>query len=195
MHQLALTLEGFSEALMGNLQRFIRVEDTGGVETIWTCCVICLAHLAALSHLTSQTEPTLRDSMNRVCELTLRQLANLSHEARIEEYSHFDALTGVRSLAVLPQTSKALTKDLNQISWKRALETIDIRIKSKSHADSESLRHWRVVIWKAYADLQTNSSGYGPNSLVSSVLSADGRMEGSRYPNLLLADERERYGL
>ena len=180
---------------MGNLQRFIEIGDNSGVGMIWTCCVVCLGHLAALCHFISQTEPTLRGLMDDLCDLALVNLGNLSNEVRIEEYSRFDALTGVRILTVSPQTSKALTQNANQISWKRALDIVDARIESRSHAESEPLRHWRGVIGKAYTDFQANPLEYGPKPLVSLALSIDGRIEYSNYPNLLLPSERERYGL
>ena len=94
---------------MGNLQRFIEVGDSSGVETIWACCVACLGHLAALSHLISQREPTLRGSMDDLCNLTLDKLGELSNEVHVEEYSHFDVLTEVRIPVGLLWTSKALT--------------------------------------------------------------------------------------
>ena len=77
-HQLALTMDKFSKTLMGSLQRFIEVGDSSGVETIWTCCITCLAHLVALSHLLSQRVPTLRGSMDDLCDLTLAKLGDLS---------------------------------------------------------------------------------------------------------------------
>ena len=93
--QLILTLDKFSNVLMGNLQRFTEVGDSSGVETIWTCCVTCLGHLAALSHLVGQREPTLRGSMNDLCDLTLAKLGDLSREVPVEVYSYFDVLTEV----------------------------------------------------------------------------------------------------
>lgn len=81
---------------MENLQQFITVGDTDGAETIWTCCILCLAHLAALSHLMSQTGSASGVFMNDIYDLTLGKLGNLSLEARIKEYSNFDLLTGVR---------------------------------------------------------------------------------------------------
>ena len=95
-HQLVLALDEFSNALMRNMQRFMEVEDSSGVETIWTCCVLCLAHLAALSHLTGQTELTLGGSMHNLCDLALNRLGALSREIPVEVYSHFDVLTRVR---------------------------------------------------------------------------------------------------
>ena len=81
---------------MRNLQRFIEVGDSSGVEIIWTCCVTCLGHLAALSHLISQ--PTLRGSMSDLCDLALNKLGDLSREVRVEVYSCLDVLTEVRIL-------------------------------------------------------------------------------------------------
>ena len=94
------------------------------------------------------------------------------------------------------RTSKTLTKDTNQISWKRALDTIDARIGFPSRAASESAQYyWRGVIGKAYSDFQANLPGYEPSLLTSLALSVDGRTEDSDFPNLLLAVEREPYGL
>jgi len=98
---------------MGNLQRFIEVEDSDGVETIWACCVTCLAHLIALSHLISQKEPALRISMNDLSDLALARLVDLSREVRVEVYTYFDVLTEVRLLVVPPRMSKVLTDGVN----------------------------------------------------------------------------------
>jgi hypothetical protein len=78
------------------------VEDTSGVGTIWSCCIICLAHLAALSHLISQTDPDSSAYMNGLCNHTLGQLGNLSIEVHTEGdgYSDLDLLIGVRILFV-----------------------------------------------------------------------------------------------
>ena len=99
-YQLVRTLDKFCKGLMGNLEQFLALEDSSGVETIWTCCVMCLAHLAALCHLISQTAQTSNKSMDGLCDLTLEKLGNISLEVRIEQYSHLDALTGVRILVV-----------------------------------------------------------------------------------------------
>ena len=143
---------------MENLQGFIQVGDSSGVGMIWTCCVTCLGYLAALCHFISQTEPTLRSSMDGLCDLTLDKLANLSHEVHIEEHSHFDVLTGVCAVIVLLRMRKALTEDAKQMAWKGALDTIDLRIGSCSRAESGSLWCWKEVIKKAYVDLQANPS-------------------------------------
>ena len=100
-HQLVLALSNFSDHMVENLQQFIKLEDDDGTGTIWTCCIACLAHLAALCHLVSRTEPPFKDSMDRLFDLTLDKLGNLSLEVHVEEYSLFDALTGVRMSAVL----------------------------------------------------------------------------------------------
>ena len=180
---------------MENLQRFIKVKDSSGAGTIWTCCVACLGHLAALSNLIGRTEPTLRSSMDDLCDLTLEKLGNLSHEVQIEEHSHFDILTGVRALVVLSRMWKALTDDANQMSWERALDTIDLRIGLCPDVKGESLWSWKEVIGKACIGHQANILKCGPSLFASLALLEDGRTEDSSFPNLLLPTEREPYGL
>ena len=193
IHQLALVLDRFSGTLMENLQRFIKIEDSSGVETIWTCCVTCLGHLAALCHFISHAVPTLRGSMDDLCNLALDKLASLSHEVRIEECSHFDVLTAVRILGLLPWMSEALTRNANQISWKKALDTIDVYIGSRPHAESE-LRHWRGVIEKAHTDLYANLLCHGPSALFLSHEFAYSWRGGPNYPSLMLREELEDSG-
>ena len=192
-HQLALVLDKFSCSLMVNLQRVIEIEDNSGIETIWTCCVTCLGHLAALCHFISHAVPTLRGSMDDLCNLALDKLTSLSHEVRIEEYSYFDVLTAVRILRLLRWMSEALTKNSNQISWKRALDTINVYIGSRPHTESEQLQHWRGVIEKAHTDLHANLMSLGPSALfLSYFLSGGGDL---KYPNLLIQEEQEDSGL
>ena len=194
-HQLALTLHIFSNTLMRNLQRFIEAGDSSGVETIWTCCVICLGHLTALSHLIGQKEPTLRGPMDSLYDLTLDKLGDLSHDVYVEVYSYFDVLTKVLISAVSPRVSMALTGGADQISWERALDTIDVCMMLFSHAESELLRYCRGVIWKSQADFQAKLLGCGTSPLVLWVMLVDGRTEGSDFPNLALPAGREPYGL
>ena len=112
-HRLVRALHEFCNDLIGNLERFIALGDNGGVETIWTCCVTCLAHLAALCHLIGQTEPAYSESMDTLYDLTLEKLGNVSLEVRIEQYSHFDILTGVSVSVVFPRMTEVLTGDTN----------------------------------------------------------------------------------
>ena len=81
------------------------------------------------------------------------------------------------------------------MSWKSVLDIIDARIGFGSDIQSGSLRYWRRVIGKAYADFEVGFSGYGPTLLASSMVGVDGRTEDSNFPNLILPAERERYGL
>ena len=133
--------------------------------------------------------------MEELCDLTLDKLGNISNEVHIDEYSQFDVLTGVRISVTFLRIRKILTKNTDQIAWQRALDTIDARIGSRPHAESESLRCWKMVIRKAYTDLQANIPGYEPCLLGSMVLSEDGRTADSSSPNFLLHEEREPYGL
>ena len=187
-------MEEFCNTLMRNLQRFIEVEDNSGAETIWTCCITCLAHLSALSHFVSQAELTLTSSMDDLCDMTLDKLGDLAREVRVEDYSYFDVLTVVRVSAMSLRMSRELTKNADQISLERALDTIDARIELRSHAESESLRYWRVVIGRVHGNFQTNLRGSGPVPLMSLALLEDGRTDDSSFPNLLLHAGREAYG-
>ena len=133
--------------------------------------------------------------MDDLFDLTLEKLGNLSLEVHIEEYSHFDALTGVRILVISFQLNAELTENTDQASWKRALDTIDERIGlCGSDAERGSLRHRRRVIGQTYDDFRAKFSGYKPPLLASLALSVDGRTEGSSFPNLVAPEEREPYG-
>ena len=70
-----------------------------------------------------------------------------------------------------------------------------MRIGLRSHVESGSLRYWKGVIGKAYADLRANLPGYEPCLLGLMIMSEDGRTEDSSSPNFLLHAEREPYGL
>ena len=91
--------------------------------------------------------------------------------------------------------SEVLTAGADQISWKRALDTIDVRIGMCSQAESGSLRYLRGIIWKVHADFHAGLPRRGPSSFALLVLSTDGRTADSKYPNLLLPKERERFAL
>ncbi|KAF9779631.1 hypothetical protein BJ322DRAFT_1168073 [Thelephora terrestris] len=172
---LVHALDTFSSALMENLEQFISIGDTCGVWMIWSCCIMCLAHLAALCHLMSQEEPALSTPMNGLYDLALGKLCNLSLEVRIEQYSHFDVLTGM--------------------SWKTALDTIEARIGLHAGSENEPLGPWKMTIEKAYADFRENIPAFEPDLFASLVFATDGRPEGSNFPNLIVPTERERYGL
>jgi len=66
---------------------------------------------------------------------------------------------GVTCLGHLTTLNKALTEGANQISWKRALDTIDVRIGVYSHIEYRSLRYSRGVIGKVHADFRANLQG------------------------------------
>ena len=131
--------------------------------------------------------------MDDLYNLALGKLGDLSREVHIEEYSQFDALTGVRICGFA--RGEILTKNVDQISWRRALGTIDVRIGSRTHVESEPLRHWKGVIERAYADFQANLPSYEPCQHASLVLASDGRTADSTAPNYLRPEERQPYGL
>ena len=75
------------------------------------------------------------------------------------------------------------------------MDTIDARVGSHSDAEKGSLRHWKRVLEKAHADFQANFPGFEPHPFACLVMATDGRSEGSKFPNLIVPKERERYGL
>jgi len=160
---------------MRNLQQFIRTGDPDSVWTVWTCCAMCLAHLATLCHSVGQADPSLSKSMNHLYDLTMDQLGNLSLGVRTEHHSNFDLLIG--------------------LSWKTALDTVNARLRLCSDPESRSLRHWKVIIERAYDEFRANLPGSEPTTFASQVFATDGRSGGSKFPNLMVAEERERYGL
>lgn len=82
----------------------------------------------------------------------------------------------------------------DQISLKKALDTIDARIESRSYTESEyeSLQYWRGVIGEVHANFQTKLLACGPSLLMSLALSMDSRTADS---NLLLHAAQEPFGL
>ena len=133
--------------------------------------------------------------MDDLCDLALERLGDISREVHIEQHSQFDVLTGVRISVALLRLRRVLTANVDQISWARALNTIDVRIRSRSHAESDPLRNWRGIIERAYTELQTNIPAYEPCHLVKMVLTVDGRTGGSTAPNFLRRENRVAYGL
>jgi len=113
--------------------------------------------------------------MDDLCDLALDKLGDLTREVRVDVYSHFDVLT--------------------EISWKRALDTIDLRVGLCSHVESGRLRHLGVVIGKVHVAFQTKLRELRPSPLVTMYMVVDGRTEDSEFPNLLLPSGREPYGL
>lgn len=174
-HHLVHALDKFSSDLMGHLQRFLTLGDSSGAGTIWTCCVTCLAYLAALCHHISRMDATSVASMNRLYGLALEKLGSLSLEIQIEEYSHFDALT-----------VKAL---------KMVLGIIDARAHLNSDVENGLLEDPGRAIEKAYTNIRNHLPPPGPSSFTSSVLDATDRSECSNFPNLVVEKERERRGL
>ena len=74
------------------------------------------------------------------------------------------------------------------------VDTIDTRIGSHLDNGDGSLQRWRMVLVKAHADFREKFLGPYYDLFNSFVVSEDGRSEGSRFPNMLLASERERFG-
>jgi hypothetical protein len=57
------------------------------------------------------------------------------------------------------------------------------------------LRYWKGVVAKAHSTFQEKLPGEEPPELSSMLERQDGRIEGSKYPNLLQAAVRDDYGI
>ena len=79
--------------------------------------------------------------------------------------------------------------------WKTALDTINPRLGLRADEDNRQLKHWKTIIKKAYVEFQANLPGFEPPLIYSLLLAMDGHSEGSKFPNLITPQERERYGL
>jgi hypothetical protein len=93
--ELVALLDGYSDTLLLNLQRFIEIGDKSGAETIWSSCITCLAYLTTLCEFIGRTEPTASLAMNALCDSNLEKLGHLTEDMRLEDYTYLDLLLGV----------------------------------------------------------------------------------------------------
>lgn len=90
---------------------------------------------------------------------------------------------------------KSLTGNVTQVSWKKALGVLDARIATASPACGKKLRYWKEVIADVYSDFSAKLPDAELPTLAMRASWEDGRTEGSRYPNLLLREAMEEYGI
>jgi hypothetical protein len=83
---------------------------------------------------------------------------------------------------------------VGQISWERSLAVFDSRIPWVSPEESASLRRHRKTVAEAWADSKAKLQD-SPLLITAQSAFVDGREEGSRYPNFMLASVRSDYGL
>lgn len=100
--QLVVLLHDYSQTLLSNLQRFQKLGDKSGAEAIRSCCVNCLAHLAALYEALSDIGPTPQTGMDALCDSSLARLGRLAEDMCVEEYTRHDLLLGVRCVQQRP---------------------------------------------------------------------------------------------
>lgn len=87
-------LNGYSQTLLFNLQKFQEFGGEGGADIIRSSCISCLAHLAILCEDLHQTEPAQRE-LDTLCESALEKMSELTRDVRTEEYTRLDLLLGV----------------------------------------------------------------------------------------------------
>jgi hypothetical protein len=76
-----------------------------------------------------------------------------------------------------------------------SLVAFDSRIASLSHEEGVSLQSCRQIVADAWLDIRTKLPEPSPSALAKLLTFADGREQGSSYPNFMLASERMEYGL
>ena len=64
-----------------------------------------------------------------------------------------------------------------------------------SQGGTETLLSHREVVAEALSDFKAKLPDESPKSVTALLVFADGRQEGSKYPNFMLASERWTYGL
>jgi hypothetical protein len=69
------------------------------------------------------------------------------------------------------------------------------RIKNLPLEDGLLLRYWKGVVSNAHSTFREKLPGEEPPELSSMLERQDGRIEGSKYPNLLQASVRDDYGI
>ena len=67
-------LDEYSDTLLRNVQTFVQIGDTQGVDIIRSSCVGCLAHLAVLCDLVGRLEPNYKLLMDAICDSSLKRL-------------------------------------------------------------------------------------------------------------------------
>jgi len=84
---------------------------------------------------------------------------------------------------------------VGQVSWERSLAAFNSRIGYLSHEMSASLRRSRKIVAEAWSDIEARLPAPSPPPLSANLVFFDGRDGGSKYPNFMLASEREYHGL
>ena len=82
-----------------------------------------------------------------------------------------------------------------QMSWEKALGVFDARLANIPLEDSTKLQHCKKVVTKLHQDIVAKLPGASRPPLINVVLQMDGRVEGSRYPNFILPQGRQLYGI
>ena len=95
--RLIRLLNEYTATRLQDRHQFHKIGDDAGGTLIAKACIPCLASLAALCCLVAQMEPaaTTRDQMGKLCDLALSNLATVTQDTDIEEYTYHDLLLEV----------------------------------------------------------------------------------------------------
>ena len=82
-----------------------------------------------------------------------------------------------------------------QLSWEKALGVFDTRLVDVPLEKGVKLRHWRETVAAVYSDFEAKLPDAKPPVLILRARWVDGRIEGSRYPNLMFPEMRQQCGI
>ncbi|KAF9643480.1 hypothetical protein BDM02DRAFT_3191569 [Thelephora ganbajun] len=169
------SLEEFSQDLLDNVKTFRQHGNNSGVDVIGSSCIACLAHLALLYEVIGRVYPVAKIEVDNRCDSALQRLGTLTSELHFDEYTYFDLLLGD--------------------SWKKSLVVLNARTENLPSKESEQLRRFQKAIGEMYSDFHARLPDCEPPVIYSLSMGVDGTTEESRYPNLMSAEERMRFGL
>jgi len=85
--------------------------------------------------------------------------------------------------------------NVTQVSWRAALGVFDARLVTIPPERGTKLRYWRETVAEAYSDFTAKIPEAKLQTLALRALWLDGRTEESRYPNLMIPEVGQQYGL
>jgi len=86
-------------------------------------------------------------------------------------------------------------KNVTQVSWRAALRVFDARLATVPPEHGTKLRQWRETVAGAYSDFTAKLPEPKLQALALRASLIDGRTEESRYPNLMIREVGEQYGI
>ena len=91
--------------------------------------------------------------------------------------------------------AKLTDRKFTQVSWEKVLGISDAGLVKIPPEQGTQSRNWMKVVENAHLDFAARFPEAKIPTLALRAREEDGRIEGSRYPNLILSQERQQYGI